>query len=549
MRRLALFASISALVLAVLPLAPAQAVSEAAAGAIPGSYIVVLNDGEPGAVAAEHSRRHNSSVTHVYRHALRGYSARMSEQAAANVARDGRVAYVEQDGVVTTAEVGSWGLDRIDQRELPLSSTFTPDGDGAGVRAYVLDTGIRATHDEFEGRVASGYTAIDDRHGTDDCQGHGTHVAGTIGGITYGVAKGVTLVPVRVLNCRGSGSWSGVIAGIEYVTNRDDRAHAVANMSLTGGKSQAVNDAVIASIASGVVYALAAGNNGADACSYSPASTPAALTVGATTDSDARASYSNYGTCLDVFAPGSSIKSANYTGGSSVKSGTSMAAPHVAGVAALLLQDGMSASAATDAVVTTATAGTVTGAGTGSPTLLLFTAPPTGGTDPDPVNNPPTAAFTASCPTDGLTCSFTDTSTDDGVLTWLWTFGDGGQSTQQNPTHTYAATGTVTVTLTVTDAANQTDSASETMTVGSPPPSSITLTATNGPKVKGTTTVHLAWSGAQGLAVTIHRNGTVLTETANDDTYDDPIKGGGSYTYKVCEVGTTTCSAEQTVTF
>ena len=556
MRRLALFASISALVLAVLPLVPAQAVSEAAAGAIPGSYIVVLNEGEPGAVAAEHSRRYNSSVTHVYRDALRGYAARMSEQAAANVARDRRVAYVEQDGVVTTADVGSWGLDRIDQDDLPLSGTFTPAGDGAGVRAYVLDTGIRR-HEEFGTRLVDGYTAINDGRGTDDCQGHGTHVAGTIGGVTYGVAKSVTLVPVRVLNCRGSGSWSGVIAGIDWVTNdwktgawrtTDYRlTGAVANMSLTGGYSDLVNNAVTNSVGAGVVYALAAGNNSADACKYSPASTPAALTVGATTSSDVQASYSNYGTCVDLLAPGSSITSANYTGGSSTKSGTSMAAPHVAGAAALLLGNGATAPQASTAVVADATPSTLTVQGAGTPNLLLYTAP-------TPPNAPSGLGATAAS-SSSIDLAWTDGSgNEDGFRVYQSLTGADGSWTRianlAADAVEFTATGLTASTpyyykVSAHNTGGEAFSDAASATTHAAPP--IELTASNGQKFKGTTPVTLRWSGTTAT-VDVFRNGAVVARVAGSE-YTDSIKGGGTFTYKVCEVVTTTCSNEAPVSF
>lgn len=361
--------------------APVMSVQATAGAAIPGSYIVVLKDAPGMARAADVARSMGvGSMRREYRRVLNGFAADLSSDEATRLARDPRVAYVEQDQVVTidaTQSSATWGLDRIDQRNLPLSTTYTYTATGAGVTAYIIDTGIRLTHNEFGTRATSGFDAVDGG-AADDCNGHGTHVAGTVGGTTYGVAKGVSLVAVRVLDCGGSGSTSGVIAGIDWVTAHHGGSNpAVANMSLGGGASTALDNAVAASIADGVTYAVAAGNSNRDACRYSPARTPAAITVGATTSTDARASYSNYGKCLDLFAPGSSITSAWYTSNSATAtiSGTSMATPHVAGVAALYLQGSPSASPATvrNALVANATSGKVTSAGRGSPNLLLFT--------------------------------------------------------------------------------------------------------------------------------------------------------------------------------
>ena len=241
----------------------------------------------------------------------------------------------------------------------PLSNSYTYNQTGQGVHAYIIDTGIRATHQEFGGRVTNGADFIGDGNGTNDCNGHGTHVAGTTGGTTYGVAKSVTIHAVRVLGCTGSGSTSGVIAGVDWVT-ANHASPAVANMSLGGGASTALDNAVTSSVNSGVSYAVAAGNSNANACNSSPARAAAAITVGATTSSDARSSFSNFGTCLDIFAPGSSITSAWSTSNTATNtiSGTSMASPHVAGAIALYLQTnpGASGAAVTSALVNNSTA-------------------------------------------------------------------------------------------------------------------------------------------------------------------------------------------------
>ncbi|WP_309112557.1 S8 family serine peptidase [Saccharothrix sp.] len=361
---------------------------QGASNAIKDSYIVVLKDASTAGVAAL-SNKYDAKVKHTYSHALRGFSATMSEAQARRIAADPAVAYVEQDGVVsisgTQSPVPSWGLDRIDQAALPLDNSYTYPNEGSGVNAYIIDTGIRVTHTDFGGRAVHGRDTVDNDNDATDCNGHGTHVAGTTGGTAYGVAKKVKLIGVRVLDCAGSGSYAGVIAGVDWVTANAVKP-AVANMSLGGGASSTVDDAVRRSIASGVTYAVAAGNSNADACNYSPARTAEAITVGATTSSDARASYSNYGTCLDIFAPGSSITSAWHTSDTATNtiSGTSMASPHVAGAAAVYLAANTSATPqqVRDALVNAATSGVVTSPGTGSPNKLLRVTG--GGTTPPP---------------------------------------------------------------------------------------------------------------------------------------------------------------------
>ena len=366
---------------------------------IPNRYIVVLEEwatGEPGensnieAVVAELSIVYGGRVDKIFRHALNGFSVEMNENQAERLSEDPRITFVEEDGEVfadTTQTGATWGLDRIDQRDRPTDGNYNYTPTGSGVNAYIIDTGIRRSHAQFGGRAFVGYDAIGDGQNSNDCNGHGTHVAGTVGGSTYGVAKSVRLYAVRVLNCSGSGSNSGVIAGVDWVKNNHVKP-AVANMSLGGGASSALDTAVNDAIAAGVTFAVAAGNENQNACNVSPARAPNAITVGSTTNTDARSSFSNYGTCLDIFAPGSSITSAWYTGDTATNtiSGTSMASPHVAGVAALYLQGNTTASPLTvrDAIVNTASTSKLTSIGTGSPNLLLYSFLSGGGTPPPP---------------------------------------------------------------------------------------------------------------------------------------------------------------------
>jgi subtilisin family serine protease len=386
----------------------AAILGESAPGAIKDSYIVVFRDtavpaGRVAASAGDLAERFGGRVARSYTRTVRGFSVRMPAAAARVLAAHPSVAYVEQDRVVsmdTTQTNPPWGVDRVDQRALPLSKSYGYAGSTADVTAYILDTGIRTTHADFGGRASSGPDFIDNDAVSQDCNGHGTHVAGTVGGARYGVAKEVKLVGIRVLNCEGSGRYSQIIAGVDWVTANAVKP-AVANMSLGGTTSTALDDAVRRSIASGVTYAVAAGNDNVDACTKSPARTPQAITVGATDSADARASFSNYGSCVDIFAPGVRIVSAGTSGDTvaATMNGTSMAAPHVAGAAAVVLAATPSATPAQvrDALVGGGTAGVVAGAGSGSPNRLLYTGVGVAPAAPAPTASPmPTAAPTAT---------------------------------------------------------------------------------------------------------------------------------------------------------
>ncbi len=430
-RRLAATAALATVAALALPVTATQAVAAddraplrgvGQADAVPGEYIVVMKTGaERGSVdeAKKEARARGGKIRFSYRHTISGFAARLPQRAVEALRQNPNVAFIEADQVVeadATQSSPTWGLDRVDQRNLPLSSSYTYDATGSGVTAYIIDTGIRASHNDFGGRVAAGYTAISDGNGSNDCNGHGTHVAGTVGGATYGVAKSVTLKPVRVLGCDGSGTNSGVIAGVDWVTGNKS-GPAVANMSLGGGVSSALDSAVQSSINAGVSYAVAAGNDsGANACNGSPSRVGPALTVGSSTSSDARSSFSNIGSCLDLFAPGSSITSAWYTSNTATNtiSGTSMATPHVAGVAALYLQGSPSASPATvsSAIVDGATAGVLTNVGSGSPNKLLYSPLGSGGTTPPP---PPPSGNLLGNP--GFESGNTTWSATSGVIT------------------------------------------------------------------------------------------------------------------------------------
>ncbi|AOM84924.1 S8 family peptidase [Acinetobacter baumannii] len=361
--------------------------SSQAKGIIKNQYIVILNkDAGPSKDFAQNiAKQHAGKVLQSYDTVLKGFAIYLPDTAGVAfieaMKKNPHVLSVESDTIVnidaTTQSNPDWGLDRIDQKALPLNSTYSYLQTGSGTTAYIVDTGILSSHQEFSGRVLSGYTAISDGNGTTDCNGHGTHVAGTVGGTTYGVAKNVNLVPIRILGCDGSGASSNVIAGLDWIL-KNGKKPAVVNMSLGGATSSSLDSAVENLYNNGYVMVVAAGNSNTDACTSSPARVSKAITVAATDNTDTRASYSNYGSCVDIFAPGSQINSSWIGSNTATKilNGTSMATPHVAGVVAEMLQSTPTASPQTISTnLLNQASSNVVKNPSGSPNRLLYKSP------------------------------------------------------------------------------------------------------------------------------------------------------------------------------